>query len=247
MNLDFFNDFSRNFHEGNYALKFIDELTNYLGNARKNILENQNLSDFMNINNLISKYKISYDSLEDFYEKSSDILKSYSKTIDNENSVYYVSSNNDLHDKYNINNIYEINEYKNGEKLEKIHLTGSNLPNNIQTGIILKKDGNIYEIDFLGSKRVSKQLEKIAQEIANLQESKLQKYRKENNLYVVVKKNLHSAYLKDTNTNIIFEEVNFSDDTFGLLCNDAVVKFKNGKYIYEDELTRKNMYSINSY
>ena len=84
MNLDFFNDFSRNFHESNYALKFIDELTNYLGNARKNILENQNLSDFMNINNLISKYKISYDSLEDFYEKSSDILKSYSKTIDNE-------------------------------------------------------------------------------------------------------------------------------------------------------------------
>lgn len=242
MNLDFFNDFSRNFHESNYTLKFIDELTNYLCNARKNILENQNLSDFMNINNLISKYKISYDFLEDFYEKSSDILKSYSKTIDTEKSVYYVAWNNDLHDKYNVNNIYEINEYKNGEELEKIHLTGGNLPNNIKTGMILKKDGNIYEIDVLGSKRVSKQLEKITQEIANLQESKLQKYRKENNLYVVVQKNIHSAYLQDMKTNTVFEEVNFSSDTFNLLCNDAVVRFKDGKYVYEDELTRKNMY-----
>lgn len=67
----------------------------------------------------------------------------------------------------------------------------------------------------------------------------IEKYRKEDNLYIVVEKGLNSAYLQDVNTDMIFEETLFSDDLFDLLHNDVVIRFKDGQYIYENEITNK--------
>lgn len=72
----------------------------------------------------------------------------------------------------------------------------------------------------------------------------IEKYRKEDNLYVVVEKGLNSVYLQDVNTDIIFEETLFSDDLFDLLHNDIVVRFKDGMYIYENDITNKWMDSF---
>lgn len=110
--------------------------------------------------------------------------------------------------------------------------------------MILKENNSKYEIDVETTKIIFQKLKETAKELANTQELNLQKYRKEDNLYIVAQKYQYSAYLQDLNNNIVFEEVNFPDDVFSLLCNDAVVRYKDGKYIYEEELTRKNMYPI---
>lgn len=243
MNLDFFNNLSDGAKSHSFTLQFIDELTEYLNNIKENITENQikqDLTDFLCTDELISKNKISYTFLGDFYEKRNDILKEYS----NNKNIYCISWNNNIDDKYDEKNIYKINEYYNGNMVSTFHLSGKNLPKIVQKGMILEKLNNKYIIDTKSTNAISKKLQEATKEIVNLQESYMKQYRTENDLYVVVEKCLNSAYLQNVNTNIIFEETSFSDDVFNLLYNDVVVSFKDGKYVYEDEITRDWMNSF---
>lgn len=242
MNLDLFNNFANEVKEHSFTLKFIDELTTYLNNAKKDILEkqiNQDLADFLSTDELISKYKISSTRMEDFFQKCNEILEKYSKTLDNQENIYYVSRNNNIDNKYTAYNIYTINQYSNGRYITDFKLYGKELPENVQKGMIIKNNGNKYEIDSLITNAISKELQKATEDLANIQNSKLQKYRKEDHLYVVIERNLHSAYLQDIDTNVVFEEVNFSDDVFNSLYNDVVVRYKDGEYIVEEEITNE--------
>ncbi|MCI8621925.1 MAG: hypothetical protein HFJ50_09850 [Clostridia bacterium] len=243
MKLDFFNNLADGTKSHSFTLQFIDELTEYLNNIKENITEKQikqDLTDFLCTNELIAKNKISYTFLSDFYEKRNDILKEYS----NSRNIYYVSWNNNIDDKYEAKNIYKINEYFNGNIVSTFHLSGKDLPKLVQEGMILEKSGNKYIIDTKSTNAISKKLKEASKEIVNLQENHMKQYRTENDLYVVVEKCLNSAYLQNINTNIVFEETSFSDDVFNLLHNDVVVSFKDGKYVYEDEITRDWMNSF---
>lgn len=94
---------------------------------------------------------------------------------------------------------------------------------------------------------LNKYLNNIKGDIAENQmmpKNDIEKHRKEDNLYIVVEKGLNSAYLQDVNTDMIFEETLFSDDLFNLLHNDVVVRFKDGGYIYENDITSKWMDSF---
>ena len=236
--MNFFNNLANDVRENSFTLQFIDELTEHLNNIKENITEkqvNQDLTDFLNTNELISKYKISHAFLGNFYEKCNEVLKKYS----NQNRIYYVSWNNNTHDKYDAKNIYTVKEYSNKDTISNFNLYGKDLPKNVQEGMILKKIGDKYMIDTKSTNDIFRKFQEIAKQIVNLQENSSKKYRTENDLYVVVERSLNSAYLQNVNTNIIFEETNFSNDVFNLLCNDAVVRFKGGKYVYEDDITRE--------
>lgn len=111
--------------------------------------------------------------------------------------------------------------------------------------MVLKKSNNKFEIDTDKTKLILTEIQDTAKKIAKLQEENLKQYRKEDTLYTVIQKTFNTAYLQDTDTNVVFEEVNFPDNVFNSLCNDAVVRYKNGKYVFEEDLTRKNMYLIN--
>lgn len=242
MNLDLFNNLANEVKEHSFTLKFIDELSTYLNNAKKDILEkqiNQDLADFLSTDELISKYKISSTSKRDFFQKCNEILEKYSKTLDNQENIYYVSWNNNIYDKYATDNIYTINQYSKGKYITEFKLYGKELPKNVQKGMIIKKNGNKYEIDSLITNAISQELQKATKELANIQTSKLQKYRKEDHLYVVIERNLHSAYLQDVDTNVVFEEVNFSDDVFNSLYNDVVVRYKDDKYVVDEKITNE--------
>ncbi len=238
MNLDFFNNLTDNVKEHSFTLQFINELTEHLNNIKQNI--NQDLTNFLSTDELISKYKISHTFLGNFYEKCNEILKEYS----NQNRIYYVSWNNNTHDKYDAKNIYTVKEYSNEDTISNFNLYGKDLPKNVQEGMILKKIGDKYLIDTKSTNDIFRKFQEIAKEIVNLQENSLKKYRIENDLYVVVERCSNSAYLQNVNTNIIFEEANFSNDVFNLLCNDAVVRFKDGKYVYEDDITKQLLSSF---
>lgn len=214
-----------------------------MNNIKENVTEKQikqDLTDFLCTDELIAKNKISSTFLDNFYEKCNDILKEYS----NNKNIYYVSWNNNIDDKYDEKNIYKINEYSNGNIVSTFHLSGKDLPKIVQESMILEKLGNKYIIDTKSTNAISKKLQEAANEIVNLQENHMKQYRTENDLYVVVEKCLNSAYLQNINTNIVFEETSFSDDVFNLLHNDVVVSFKDGKYVYEDEITREWMNSF---
>lgn len=74
--------------------------------------------------------------------------------------------------------------------------------------------------------------------------------RQEDCLYQVVDFSIDGVYLQNTNNNIIFEEVNIPDELKNVISNDYILRYKNGKYVFEEELTDeffKNMVDINKY
>lgn len=67
---------------------------------------------------------------------------------------------------------------------------------------------------------------------------------KEETLYQVVDFSSKGVYLRNTENNKIFEETNINEDLKEKLGNDYILSYKNGKYLYEEELTDKFINSL---
>lgn len=67
--------------------------------------------------------------------------------------------------------------------------------------------------------------------------SNLEKYRKEDRLYQVVDMSTNGVILQDTKNNVTFEETEISEDIKDKIQNDYILKYKNGEYVIEDEMT----------
>ena len=61
--------------------------------------------------------------------------------------------------------------------------------------------------------------------------------RKEDNLYQVVEILSDGAYLLNLSNKKISKETNIQKDVLKQIGNDSILRYKNGKYIYEEELT----------
>lgn len=62
--------------------------------------------------------------------------------------------------------------------------------------------------------------------------------KQENCLYQVVEMDIDGAYLQNTNNNCVAKETDISKDVLDKIGNDSILKYKDGRYIYEEELTR---------
>lgn len=68
--------------------------------------------------------------------------------------------------------------------------------------------------------------------------------KQEGTLYQVVDFSSKGVYLRNTENNKIFEETNIGEGLKEKLGNDYVLSYKNGEYVYEEELTDKFMNSL---
>lgn len=66
----------------------------------------------------------------------------------------------------------------------------------------------------------------------------------EDGLYQVVDFGNNSVFLKNTDTNKVFEEKNFPEEIKNKISNDYVLKYENGEYSIEQALTDKFMESM---
>ena len=83
--------------------------------------------------------------------------------------------------------------------------------------------------------------------INDRKEERLNNLREENCLYQVVDLSSKGVYLQNTKNNIIFEETNIPQELKNILSKDFILSYKNGKYIFEEDLTDifyKNMLDI---
>lgn len=72
----------------------------------------------------------------------------------------------------------------------------------------------------------------------NAQENKkIDSYREENCLYQVVDFSSNGVFLQNTNNNVVFEETEIPQELKDKIGNDYILRYKDGKYIYEEELT----------
>ncbi len=79
----------------------------------------------------------------------------------------------------------------------------------------------------------------IRREKQNNQEEKLDYFREQGELYQVIDLSSKGAFLQNMKTNIIFEETNIPEDLKNVISNDYILRYKDGTYIWEEELTDK--------
>ncbi len=100
------------------------------------------------------------------------------------------------------------------------------------------KENNIVQ-NFI--KELSNYLEKANNELSNEKNNnaKNTSLKQENCLYQVIDMDVDGAYLQNINNNCVSKETDISKDVLNKIGNDSVLKFKDGNYIYEEELTKK--------
>lgn len=77
-------------------------------------------------------------------------------------------------------------------------------------------------------------------EISNDEQStRLNSLREEDCLYYVIDSNLNEVYLRNLNNNISFNETNLPQEIKCQVFTDCFLRYKNGEYIWEKDLTEK--------
>ena len=120
----------------------------------------------------------------------------------------------------------------------------NNLINNIKESDTIKKFINELT-DYLKN---SKNETDNQEQAKNIDER--HNLREENCLYQVVDLSKDGVYLQKMNDRIIFEETNISKELKDKIGNDYILRYKDGTYIFEEELTDdffNNLIDINEY
>ena len=105
----------------------------------------------------------------------------------------------------------------------------NNLINNAKENDIVK--------DFI--KELSNYLQKENEGGATLHKKKknIENLREEKCLYQVVDRSKNGVYLQNLKNNKVFEETNIDQELLNKIGNDDILRYKEGKYIFEEELT----------
>lgn len=109
------------------------------------------------------------------------------------------------------------------------------------------KENNIVQ-NFI--KELSNHLKKGDNQLSNENSIKENNLKEENCLYQVVEMDTDGAYLQNTNNNRVSKETDIPQELLDKIGNDSVLRYKDGKYIYEEELTQKfldNLVDIKEY
>lgn len=225
---------------------FISELSDYLKNFIEKINDNlsENTEKFTTITQIREQYNLSYQSSLTLNEKNSENLKEYAKNMSEDEKMYYVSY------KYENKDNYSISEYDNEGNRKKFIVSSEELPKDVTTSMVLKKEEDKFVIDEKATEEIINKAIESAKQIANEQTAELNYLRQEDCLYYVVDGNLETAYLKNLNIDVIFEEIDLPEELKGKICKDDFLIYKNGEYSLQQELTDalfKSFISISEY
>lgn len=226
MNLDIFNDLIDKLKESDLVQNFIEELSNHLENSKE-----KEKNNIMNINSIEEKYKLNSEYANKLKIERNKILEEQARNFNNDESLYYVSYKNSFNNNYQIIEFNKINENK------SFYITGEELPKNISVGKVMRKIDDKYEIDNDITKQIMKKVEDCAEVLANEQNEELKKYRQEGAIYQVVDHSSKGVFLQNKDNNVIFEETTLSEELMDKISNDYILSYKNGEYVYEEELT----------
>ena len=89
-------------------------------------------------------------------------------------------------------------------------------------------------------KELSNYLENTSNQLSDQKNNtKTNSLKQENCLYQVVDMDIDGAYLQNINNNRVSKETDISKEVLDNLGNDFVLRYQNGEYIFEEELTQK--------
>ena len=229
MNLDIFNNLTNDKGGNNLIQNFINELANYLAT---NLNQNKEVDSFLSIDEIEQKYNLTAQSSIKLQNQRDEIIKDYLQNS-TEESLYFVTYKNEA------NNNYTISQYNKEGENTSFGLAGEELPKDVKKDVILKKEDEKFVVDYQATETIMNKISDCAEKLAQEQNTKLNKSREENGLYQVVDISSNGVYLQNMSNNQVFEEVDIPKELLKQLGNDYILRYKNGTYILEQELTDK--------
>lgn len=234
MGLGIFNELANNLKESlnknKVAQNFVNELGEYL---EKNISEK--LGDLSNLNTekmgileqIETQRKVSRVSRNTMKNRMSEVLGEYAKQTAQKGEMCFVVSKK--------NENYTIFKYVGGnEKIEKIEKIEKNImPSNAGVNSVLRIENGEYKLDEEDTINVQNEITKMANEILERQDEKLNQFRKEGHLYMVEEDRLNEIYLTDITDkteNEVLEEVDFPNELISEAGEGTIFQYQDGQY-----------------
>lgn len=229
LKLNLNNDLDDGSYQSDLISKFSEELSDFLNN--NSFTKNQETDNLLGTKDIIEKFSLNSKYTRELYDKRDNLLEDYAEKLESGESLYYVNTYSRSKQSYGVL------EYTSNGKENTIYLDETQLQSNVQKGFFIVKENNEWKIDINITKDFIEKMEQIAGQLAKEQEAELDGYRKEEGIYQVIENTKSCIYLKDMETDDIFEEVKFSEELFDKLTTDYIIRYENGEYVYDEVLT----------
>ena len=229
MNLDIFNNLTNDKGGNNFIQNFINELANYLAT---NLNQNKEVDSFLSMGEIEQKYNLTSQSSIELRNQRDEIIKDYLQNS-TEESLYFVTYKNEA------KNNYTISQYNKEGKNTSFGISGEDLPKDVKKDVVLKKEDDKFVVDYQATETIMNKISDCAEKLAQEQNTKLNKSREENGLYQVVDISSNGVYLQNMSNNQVFEEVDIPKELLNQIGNDYILRYKDGTYTLEQELTDK--------
>lgn len=229
MNLDIFNNLTNDKGGNNFIQNFINELANYLAT---NLNQNKEVDSFLSMDEIEQKYNLTSQFSIELRNQRDEIIKDYLQNS-TEESLYFVTYKNEA------KNNYTISQYNKEGKNTSFGISGEDLPKDVRKDVVLKKEDDKFVVDYQATETIMNKISDCAEKLAQEQNTKLNKSREENGLYQVVDISSNGVYLQNMSNNQVFEEVDIPKELLNQIGNDYILRYKDGTYTLEQELTDK--------
>ena len=189
------------------------------------------------IEDILSKNNVTTGNENSIRGKFNDVILEYAKQKFKDEPMYFVQNdkkiyweNNEEH--YN-NDFYSVLKVENNQ-IEKIEINKNDIPKNVEVNDVFLIKENEYIIDTVATEELQQEIKKMAEEIIDKQNEKLDSYRKEGHLYMVSEELGNNRFLYDLTDaqGFEFEEVQIPKDLLNLATEGSVLKYTNGAYEY---------------
>lgn len=216
MNLELINDLLNKVKENNIVQNFIKELGTFLE-------ENQE-KEISLLEKTQKENKVTVEYRDKMSVERRKILENFAEKTQEKGPMYYI------YDKSN--NYYLVSICEKAKSNEIIKISENDLPKETKVDSILRKQNEKYVLDIETTKEITEQMDKRFNELLEEQTKKMQAQRIEGHLYEFVEKSADSIWLLDKNNNTgnVFEEFEFSHQTFENAKQGDTFKYINGQY-----------------
>ena len=169
--------------------------------------------------------------------KFDDVILNYANQNFNNEAMYFVKDSKKIYwenntRKYN-NNVFSVLKVENN-KIKEMEISKKDMPKDIGVNDVFQIENNRYKINQTATVELKEEIINMAKEIINKQDNKLDKYRKEEHLYMVSEEIGNNRFLVDLTekTKIEFEETDIPENLLDRATEGAVLKYTNGTYEY---------------
>lgn len=235
MNLDKINEIFNNIKENDIVENFIKQLSNYLEeNVKLNNLEQPIIEEILKAN------KLTTGNENQIIWNLDEVVEKYAKENYNNEAIYFIKDNKKIYWQNNKKNyddsFFTALKVENGE-VEELEIKKSDTLKNITVNDVVKIYDGEFIVDSIATKELKDEIKKMADDIIEKQNEELNKYRKENHLYIVCEEIGKNRFLKDITekSDFEFEEVNIDENLLDKVTEGTIIKFEDGKYKYFGE------------